>query len=219
VKDCKNCEHFDGYDNSDGTPYCTYEDADGDTGYEVCPFNDTAPTEEKGMTCTVDLGQINEYIANTISNSIGSRINVKIDSMLDAMVKKSYDEVIRAKTVAAIDTRIHEQIDAYMNGEITIGGGWGEKERVLTRTEYLSETINKELKDKFKTDTVKETVVASVRAEINDRTEKLKKEINCGIKNTFDEVTRKTLSESVVNMLMCSDTYAKLQNGMNALLK
>lgn len=31
MKNCKDCEYFNGYDHSDGTPYCDY-----DGGYECC---------------------------------------------------------------------------------------------------------------------------------------------------------------------------------------
>ena len=35
MKECKDCEYFEeGYDSSDGTPYCSH-----DGGYEYCPYN------------------------------------------------------------------------------------------------------------------------------------------------------------------------------------
>jgi hypothetical protein len=219
MKDCKNCEHFDGYDNYDGTPYCLYEDGDGNRGCEVCPFNDTAETKDVGLSCTVDMGQINEYIANTIANTIASRVNVDIDCQISRIIKEEYELVIRKKTDASIDSMIEKQVEEYMSGEMTIGGGWGEKSKTLSRTEYLAETVANELDSKFKKGPVSEMVIRSVKSEIDKRTEDLKHQINAGIKSTFDEVTRKTLAEGVVTMLMCSDTYTKLQNGMTRMLK
>jgi len=218
MKDCKKCEYFDGYDQSDGTPYCTYEDDNG-SGYENCPFNDNAESEVKGMICNIDMGQIDQYIINTISNTIMSRINTKIDLSVSSIIKDEYEKVIKNKTIETIDKMIDVQVSNYMNGEMTIGGGWGEKAKTLTRIEYLAETITKELDSKFKKDTVSEMVTRSVKTEMEKLTENLKQQINVGIKNTFDEVTRKTLAENVVTMLMASDTYTKLQNGMNKLLK
>jgi hypothetical protein len=219
MKDCKSCEYCNGYDNSDGTPICEYKDDNGDEGYEICPYNDTAKTTEEEFTCTVHMGELEKYIAHTISNSIVSRIYTKVDAMLDGLVKKEYDEVIRKKTDSEIDARISEQITAFMSGTISVGGGWNKPERTLTRTEYLSETIAAELGKTFEIDVVKKEVVNSVKSEIDKRTTSLKQEINVGIKNTFDEVTRKTLAENVVNMLMCSDTYSRLSDGMTKLLK
>jgi len=219
MKECKECERFDGYEHSDGTPICSYEDDNGYSGYEFCPYNETVKTEVKGLSCTVDMGSLDEYIAHTISNSILSRVNVNIDSTITEMIKKEYEGYVKSMTLESLKVKIDEHIDSFMSGNISIGGGWHEPERTLTRSEYMSELIEKELSKKFESNSIKEAITTSVKFEINDRTEKLKKEINIGIKNTFDEVTRKTLTENVVNMLMCSETYTKLQTGMSQLIK
>ena len=44
MKECKNCEFFNGYDYDDGTPLCSYEG-----GYWECPYNDKSEVINNGM--------------------------------------------------------------------------------------------------------------------------------------------------------------------------
>lgn len=44
MKECRDCKYFEGYDYSDGTPYCEYE-----RGYENCPYNDETEIKNNGI--------------------------------------------------------------------------------------------------------------------------------------------------------------------------
>ena len=69
MKECKQCEFFDGYDYSDGTPICTYEE-NGKCGYEYCPYNDCADVKKQGMKIEIDAGFMHDYILHTMKNTI-----------------------------------------------------------------------------------------------------------------------------------------------------
>ena len=53
---------------------------------------------------------------------------------------------------------------------------------------------------------------------INTYDRKLRDEINAGIKQYFNAATREVLTENVVSMLMCNDTYKKLSDSMQTFL-
>lgn len=98
------------------------------------------------------------------------------------------------------------------------GGGWNKPDRKVTREEYLSETIEDELKDRFKSDVLRNSIINEIARSIDNYDRKLRDEINKGIKNYFDVATRQTLTENVVSMLMTNDTYQKLSNSMKTFL-
>lgn len=213
MKDCKECNYFDGYDFSDGTPFC---DCEG--GYECCPFNDEANIKNKGMKIEIDAGFMEDYIRHTLQNTIDSRAN----TIATNVIKELISSELKSKIIAEIDEQIKDSvsqaISEFMSKEITIGGGWCEPERKLTRTAYLAETMEKELADRFKKDAIKATAEREVRTAIDKYNENLRKEINTGIKTYFDAATRQILTENVVTMLMTNDTYQKLSNSMQTFL-
>ena len=57
-----------------------------------------------------------------------------------------------------------------------------------------------------------------VKRGIDDFERKLKDEINAGIKTYFNTATRQILTDNVVSMLMCNDTYKKLSDSMQTFL-
>jgi hypothetical protein len=217
-KDCTDCKYCDGFSYDDGTPICTYEDPAGGEGYEYCPFNDGAPTKNNGVKIEIDSGFMSDYIRHTMLNTIhGCAYQIaskEIKSLVDEDMKKS----IHNEMSTQVATVVSGAIDEFMDKEITVGGGWREPERKLTRTEYLSELIEKELESRFKSDSLKSYAEREVKSAIDKYERKLRDEINAGIKTYFDEATRRILTENVVSMLMCNDTYQKLSNSMQKFL-
>lgn len=206
MKDCNECEYFEGYDYSDGTPKCAYCE-NGCTGYEYCPYNDGANVKKNGVKIEIDAGFMHEYIMHTLQNTMtGEAASVarqEIKSLINDEMKKN----VLDETKEQIKSIVGEEIADFMSKEITIGGGWLEPERTLTRTQYLSETIEKELKERFKSDAIKKYAKQEAESAINAYDRKLRDEINAGIKQYFDAATRQVLTENVVSMLMCNDTY------------
>lgn len=213
MKDCKDCEFFNGWDYSDGTPCC---DCEG--GYEYCPYNDSTEIKNNGIKIEIDAGFMSDYIRHTIKNTVDCKAYTiakdEIKSIIDDEMKKK----IRDEMDKQIESAVSVAIEEFMSKDITIGGGWCEPERTITRQAYLSEMIEKELQNKFKSDVIKSQATKTVQDAINSYDRKLRDEINSGIKTTFDTATRQILTENVVNMLMCNDTYQKLSNSMQTFL-
>ena len=213
MKECKECEHFNGWDYSDGTPDCDY-----DGGYEACPYCDYANTKNKGMKIEIDAGFMHDYILHTMKNTIENEARQVATAEIKALVTDDIKQCVLAEMNKQIQSVIEKEIAEFMSKEITVGGGWSEPRRELTRTQYLSEAIEKALKDKFKSDALKSYAEKEVKTAIDAHERKLRDQINAGIKTYFNEATRQVLTENVVSMLMCNDTYKKLSDSMQTFL-
>lgn len=217
MKDCKECEFFEGYDYSDGTPKCTYTE-NGGNGYEYCPYNDQTNVKKNGIEIKIDAGFMHDYIRHTMENTISAEAYSVARQEIKSLVDEDIKRDIKNEMSKQISSVVTDAITAFMDTEITIGGGWREPERKLTRTQYLSEVIEKELENRFKTDALREYAEREIKNAIASYDRKLRDEINAGIKTYFDAATRQILSENVVTMLMCSDTYKKLSDSMQTFL-
>jgi len=218
-KECSKCDHFGGWSWDDGTPHCDYEDEQGCRGYEYCPYNDQAEIRNKGMKIEIDSQFMSDYIRHTIQNTVES----KAESIASAEVKKIIDdemrEEIRTKVATKVDAKIDSVIDKafndFLDAEICIGGFCSSKK--MTRRQYIAQEVESRL-SKIDVGKIKYTAECEAAIQIDKFTKGLQKEINQNIKTYFDESTRQTLTENVVSMLMCSDTYKKLSDGMGRLL-
>ena len=213
MKDCRDCEHFGGYDYSDGTPNC---DCDG--GYECCPYNTEASVKKTGMKIEIDAGFMHDYIAHTIRNTVEncavSFVQAQIEQVITDELKASVVAEVKQQAKAMVEKAMAE----FMEKEIVVGGGWREPERTITRTEYLAETIEKELADKFKSDALKSYARSEAQSAIDRYTRRLRDEVNMGVKAYFDAATREVLTSNVVSMLTSNDTYKKLSDSMQTFL-
>ena len=214
MKECEDCKYFDGPDRESGLPICNYKE-----GYEGCPYNYEGDVEEDKFKITLDIPEINTLIKhavqNTLQNSVYKMIELQVKSVVDQEIKN----VAKEYADEALKESIDKEISAYMQRDITVGGGWASPERILSREAYLSECISKALDEKLKPEEIKKIVTESCRSTIDSRLATLKNDINTGIKCKFDEATRKTLSENVVTLLMAGDTYKRLSDSTGSLLK
>lgn len=218
MKNCNDCEFFEGYDYSDGTPNCSYSN-DNCSGYEYCPYNDCREVKKKGISLEIDTGFMDAYIRHTLQNTIERECNLIATDTIKSIITAELKEKILEEMERQVKTIVSDKISDFMSKDITIGGGWSEPERKLTRTEYLSELVEKELQNRFnKLDVIKTSITKSVESEINTYDRKLRDEINARIKTYFDTATRQILTENVVSMLMCNDTYKKLSDSMQTFL-
>lgn len=213
MKECKDCEFFCGYDYSDGTPNC-----DNEGGYENCPYNDYSEVKNKGINIVIDSGFMHDYILHTMKNTIENEANHiavnEIKNLVTSEIKQSVMEEMHSSVKIVIENAICE----FMKNEITVGGGWSEPERKVTRQQYLSEIIEKELADRFKKDILSSYAAKEIKSAIDVYARKLRDQINVGIKTYFDAATRQTLTDNVVQMLMNNDTYKKLSDSMKTFL-
>lgn len=215
MKSCEDCKYFDGYDYLDGIPCCNYEG-----GYENCPYNnDGAPIKNNGVKIEIDTGFMHDYIYHTLKNTTEREIRAIAQEEIKSIITEELKDEILNEMRTQIKDVVSNSISDFMEKEITIGGGWNKPERKVTREEYLSETIEDELKDRFKSDALRKYVISDIaRGIIDDYDRKLRNEVNKGIKTYFDEATRQTLTENIVSMLMTNDTYQKLSNSMKTFL-
>lgn len=213
MKDCRDCCFFEGYDYEDGTPHCSY-----DGSYECCPYNDQSDIQNNGIKIEIDAGFMHDYIHHTLKNTIER----EAISIANKEVKNLITEELKQKVAKEIERQVEntvaKAIAEFMSNEITVGGGWSEPERKLTREQYLAETIEKELKSQFKSDAIKSYAQRETKSAIDRYDRDLRDEINAGIKTYFDAATREVLTQNVVSMLMSNDTYKKLSNSMNTFL-
>ena len=214
MKECKDCEYFHGYDYDDGTPQC---DCNG--GYEACPYNCEGNVKEDKFKITLDIPEINEFIKHTVQNTVHSSVYKMIELQVKSVVDQEIKDVAKKYVDEALKESIDKEINAYMQRDITIGGGWASPERTMPREAYLSECISKVLDEKLKPEEIRKIVTESCRSTIDSKLLTMKNDINTSIKRNFDEATRKTLSDNVVTLLMAGDTYQRLSNSMGNLLK
>lgn len=213
MKECRDCKYFEGYDYSDGTPYCEYE-----KGYENCPYNDDTQIKNNGIKIEVDAGFMHDYIYHTLKNTMERENRAIAQEEIKSIITEELKDEILNEMRTQIKDVVSNSISDFMAKEITIGGGWNKPDRKVTREEYLSETIENELKDRFKSDVLRTSIINEIGRSIDNYDRKLRDEINKGVKNYFDVATRQTLTENIVSMLMTNDTYQKLSNSMKTFL-
>ena len=213
MKECKDCEFFNGYDYDDGMPLCEY-----DGGYENCPYNDESKTINNGMKVEIDTGFMSDYIKHTLKNTIESKTISIAKEEIQKFITDDLKKQVKEEIEKQLEEAVSKEIAEFMSKDITIGGGWSEPERTLTREQYLAETIEKELSSKFKSNALKDYAQREAENAINKYNKALRDDINKGIRNYFDAATREVLTQNIVSMLMDNDTYQKLSNSMNTFL-
>lgn len=214
MKDCENCDYFGGYDYNDGTPDCDFKG-----GYENCLYNKGDSVKEDPFKITLDIPEINEFINHTISNTLHDAVYNMIDNQVHNVVRDSIKDLAKSYVEEKLKSTIDEEIASFMKKDITIGGGWGEAAKTISREQFLSDTISKELEKKLDTSVATNIVQNYCRSTIKNAIDKLKSDVNSKIKSTFDEETRKALSDNIIQVLMAGDTFQRLSDSMGRLIK
>lgn len=213
-RECKSCDYYEGHDREDGTLRCGY-----DGGYECCPFNDEAPTKAEDKTrIVIDAEYFTEYIRNTLKNTFRGEARVIAEREIKAIVKSEYESCVKQITQEAVSKIVEDQVAEFMAGDITVGGGWSEPSRTLSRKEYLSELVEKNLAPAFEKDSVINQAKKAAEEAITAFTRKMRDDINAGIKKNFDYSVRQALTDNVVSMLMSNETYSRLSSSMSRML-
>lgn len=214
MKNCRDCGYFNGYNYNDGMPDCSNTG-----GFEDCPYNGETSVTQKGMKIEIDAGFMHDYIQHTISNTVQNEACRIATEEIKRIIDDDIRSKIRSTMEEAVAKCVNDEVDAFMQKEIVVGGGWREPERHLTREQYLGELVETELGKRFKSEEITRYAENAARKAIEDFSRKTKESINANVKTMFNDITRATLTENVVNMLMCSDTYKKLSDSMNRFLE
>lgn len=213
MKECRECDFFKGYDYSDGTPMCEYDD-----GYENCPYCDSANVKQSGFKIEIDAGFMHDYIVHTLKNTMKDKTDEIARQEIRCIITENMKEEVLGEMRAQVTGMVSEELDSFMQKEIKVGGGWAEEERTLTRTQYLSELIEDALGKRFKKDELLRQAENAARNAIDKFESGLRNEINEGIKKYFDQATRQILTDNVVSMLMSSETYKRFEASMQNFL-
>lgn len=214
MKDCKDCEYFNGYDYDDGTPHC-----DHDGGYNNCPYCYEGDVEEDKCKITLDMPDITTFIKHTVENTVRKAVYEMIDNCIKSTVKGEIEDKAKAYVEESLKKAVDDEIKAYMQKDITVGGGWSEPERKMSRNDYLNECTAKVVESQLSAKKISETVIDYCKGTIDRFARDVKDDVNYKIKNTFDNATKQALSENVVTMLMAGDTYKRLSDSMGRVLK
>lgn len=213
-KECQDCQYFNGWCYDDGTPICDYD------GKEMCPYHSQTTTTNKGISIEIDSGFMSEYIKHTIKNTVENVAGTIAIDYIQSIIDNNIKDQINTRVKEELDKKIQKTIDAaledFMNETINIGGWYGEKKQ-MTRRQYVTEQIQKNLSG-VNADSIKKTAKDIAQKSIDTFTSNLRADINKNIKTCFDEVTRQTLTDNVVSMLMNNDTYKRLSDSMSHLL-
>lgn len=218
MKDCKDCEYCGGFDYSDGTPECSHEG-----GYMNCPFNDCEKVKKTQdaagpFQIVIDGKAMEEYVKHTVSNTVENEAARMAQEEIKKMISDKYQDIIDHYTESEVKNQVESQVAAFMAGEITVGGGWCEPTRTVTREDYLNEMVSKQMEKGFEKSSLEREIRQIAENAISRFSRTLRDSVNRDIKECFDEITRKTLTDNVVNMLMSSDTYKTLADNMGNLL-
>ena len=213
MKECKECEYFGGYNYDDGTPICSYQE-----GFENCPYCGETDVKKEGVSIRIDSGFMSDFIRHTLMNTIENEAKEIAKQEIKNLITDKIRETIKTTMEESVKTVIDEELENFMNGTITVGGGWLEPGREITRREFMAETVEKQMQKNFNVESVRKEAENQVRNAIEKWTKNLRDSINGQIKQIFSDTTRAALTDSVVNMLMCNDTYKKLSDSMNSFL-
>lgn len=218
AKNCNLCENFGGYDQYDDMPICGIEG-----GCQACPYNDELPPAQASETpepfdVRLDTTQLTEYIRHTLQNTIQREARQIAEQQIRSIVNEAYEDNIQQITEKAIAKVVDEQIAKFMAEDITIGGGWREDSRTISRKDYMAELVQKELDKRFDANGVRKEAENLAGNAINKFLKDARDQINRGTKQYFDTATRQILTDSVVSVLMDNETYRRLSESMGNLL-
>lgn len=216
--DCPQCEYFEGYCQSDGTPYCSYED-----GYENCPYfeegkiimsENLQPTKDGVCNVNIDMGEMQERIIIAFKNTVERAVNAEVSRI----AREQFESQIKQRTAEILEQKITASVNELFSQEVTVGGGWGEKSETMTREQYLTKVIGDKLSKGFDKDNFDKKVAAEVQTQIDKFSGAVKNNVNTSIKKLFDASMQQNLTNSVVNLLMSNETYQTLSGSMQNLL-
>lgn len=148
-------------------------------------------------------------------------------------LKESFMEELKEDIMEHIrDVSLEMVKDVYDNEKIIVGG-WGEDKKEYTVRQYILMKIQNTFKDgvfifskKDRWGDREETKVSlqdyidrelnfsKFEKEINSQVDKIRRDINKRISDTFDASTRQMLSDNVLKVLMANDTYKKIQDNI-----
>ena len=190
------------------------------------------------MKVTIDMENLDNIVEQVLKENVEEVINDKIYDSVKQFVTSYFDreikDIVQEKANEAMTSYVEEYIK---NSTITVGGGLYSKEeaKVYTIEEYIKKELADRLTegnlkiltndryDKCKTVTFEEFIKNSfdaeslVKKELESFMDKIRKDINNKVNDTFNDTTKTMLSETVFNVLMKNDTFSKLNDSVKCI--
>lgn len=186
------------------------------------------------MKVNIDMENLTEIVEDSLKTTINEVIHNTISEIVASSIKKQFAD----KIDDVVGQRLTEYINNYLDtSKITVGGGWGEETKEYTASEYIKEHIGNMMKrNEFtvietsgynsgrKVQTTFEDYVkrnldidSTVKKSLDEFCSSTKQRITRELKSTFDESLRSMLSSTVLDMLMKTDTYQKINTSLTLL--
>ena len=188
---------------------------------------ENAKTKTEGAKITVQLET--EILKRTIVDELHSELYGSLKAAALAEAKAQIIPALKDEVVNHTKEIVRGMIDdIYKTEKITIGGGWDEKREELTFEQFVKREIKKiiqsgKIEDKrgystsFEDYFTKQCVNSEVENFMNKNIDEMRKSINVKLKTLFDQQTKNLLSDTVLNVLMASETYQGIENSVKRL--
>lgn len=184
------------------------------------------------MKVNIDMENLSNAVDIAIAENANNVIKDVIEKKISTYIDKNYKKIIEI----TINEKMEEYLKNYLETTtITVGEGLLNQN---IKTYTIQEYINKQISDimnnkKFETEIknrwgeksfqevsfdefIKQSfdVSKEVRHQLENYMKSVKDDINRNIKNVTDQVMKDMLSNTIFEILMQSDTYSKISNGL-----
>lgn len=180
------------------------------------------------MKLTLELENLEQIVKTTLNENLESVITDTIKSLAKDEVSNKAKVIIEKIVNREISKYIREYIET---ATITFGGGWDRETKTCTVKEYLQSRMNECLQNKtFKKEdrygSYSQTISfeeyiksqidinGEIKKRLKEFAEDIRKDVNENINQIFTESTKNTLSETVLSVLMATETYQKITNSV-----
>jgi len=213
---------YDGYNDNMG--YCD----ECDRG-DISVINDKELSTPQSMTFVINTATITAAVVSEVNAHLISGLKAEINHNVLSEIKENIKDSIRG----CLDNTIKQMIEELVETEkVTIGGGWDSEARELTYKEFIRDEIKKRVeksevsvKDNrgcntsvsFKDYFVNHCVDDEVQMYVNKQVKEVKADISAKIRTLFESQTKSALSETVMQVLMASETYQGITNSIKRL--
>ena len=183
------------------------------------------------MKINIDMENLSTIIEHAVNKNVDAAINETIKIIIFEWIQDNYKDAIES----IVEQKAKEYVNEYLgNAIITVGGGLSDEElKTIPLETYVKSKFSDIIRDEMLTvkrsrgwDNYTETISfkeyidsqldpsAIVKKELEPFLKNVKAEINEKVKKTFDSSAKAMLSDAVYNILMCNDTYKKMQNNI-----
>lgn len=186
-----------------------------------------AMSKVEGAKITVQVET--EILKRTIVEELHAELFTSLKATVLAEAKAEIIPALKDEIVNHTHEIVKGMIDdIYKNEKITVGGGWDEKQEELTFEQFVKREIKKiiqkgKFEDKrgystsFEDYFTKECVNSDIERFMSKNVDEMRKSINSKLQTLFDQQTKNLLSDTVLKVLMASDTYQNIENSVKRL--